>query len=202
MNRIYVTFCFALAVSNLLMAQQAESPYAFGLPAGWRAERTASPPPFAPEFSLRGVEEIRFPPGWGVVGQPDYWSVAYLFWLDAGQKIDTVVLKNNLKIYFDGLVQIGGGRTPHNIPRDKLILTTVHARKVKTEADDKETYQGTIDMLDYMAMKPMRLNFAAHVKVCSAQNHVPLFIEASPKPSNDVIWSRLQTMKKDFKCVK
>ena len=176
------------------------SPYTFDVPDGWRMERSLSPPPFAPRFGLSGIEEIRFPPGWGIFGKEDYWSVAYLFWLDAGQKIDAGVLQDNLRIYFDGLVQIGGGAVPHNIPPDKLLPTVVHIRKIKAEPDDRETYAGTIDMLDYMAMKPIRLNVMVHVKECSAQKHVPLFIEASPKPEKDAIWNDLKRMKTNFRC--
>ena len=189
-----------LLMSHSVFAQQTKARYHFGVPDGWRLERTTSPPPFAPKFGFAGIEEIRFPPGWGVFGKPDYWSVAYLFWLDEGQKVDGEVLQDNLKIYFDGLVQIGGGSVPHNIPKDKLILTAAHIQKIKSEPDDKETFSGTIDMLDYMAMIPMRLNVMAHLKECSAQHHLPLFIEISPKPYADVIWSDLKKMKKEFKC--
>ncbi|HTI12716.1 MAG TPA: hypothetical protein VL832_29290 [Puia sp.] len=175
-------------------------PYSFGVPDRWRIERSSFPPPFAPKVKLTGVEEIRFPPGWGVAGSEDYWSVAYLLWLDAGQKIDEAVLQENLKIYYDGLVITGGGPVPHNIPKDKLVPTRVHIQKIKAEPDDVDTYSGTIDMLDYMAMKPMTLNYMVHVKSCNDKGHFPVFLELSPKPFTDVIWHDLKRMKKDFTC--
>jgi len=149
---------------------------------------------------LKGIEEIRFPPGWGVAGSNEYWSVAYLFWLDKNQTINADVLKEMLTTYFDGLVIIGGGSVPHNIPKDKLIPTKVSIQKIKPEADDFETYSGTINMLDYMAMKPMILNFMMHVKSCDDKNHFPVFAEISPKPFSDALWNDLEKMKKEFKC--
>jgi len=174
------------------------APYTFQVPDGWRIERTAFPPPFAPDIKLHGIEEIRFPAGWGVAGSEDYWSLAYLFWLDAGQKIDEDVLKEMLKTYYDGLVITGGGPVPHNIPKDKMVETKVHIRKITTEPDDLATYAGTVEMLDYMAMKPITLNYKAHTKACNSKDHFPLFLELSPRPFEDVIWNNLEYMKKRF----
>jgi hypothetical protein len=70
-----------------------QAPYHFGLPEGWRIERTTFPPPFAPNVQLKGIEEMRFPPGWGVAGSDEYFSVSFLLWLDGGQTINEFVLQ-------------------------------------------------------------------------------------------------------------
>ena len=176
------------------------APYTFGIPNGWHIERTLFPPPFAPDIKLKGIEEIRFPPGWGVAASHEYWSMAYLFWLNKNQAINADVLKEMLTTYFDGLVITGGGAVPHNIPKDKLIPTKVSIQKKQPEADDIETYSGTINMLDYMAMKPMTLNFMIHVKSCDDKNHFPVFAEASLKPFSDPLWNDLKSMKQHFVC--
>lgn len=175
-------------------------PYTFDIPQNYRIERTSFPPPFALGIKLKGIEEIRFPPGWGTAGKDDYWSLAYLYWLNAGQNIDADVLRETLTTYFDGLVIRGGGPVPHNIPPDKLIPTKVNIQKIRTESDDAATWSGTIDMLDYMAMKPIRLNFLAHMKSCTGQKHTAVFVEASPKAYTDPLWTDLKKMKQNFKC--
>src|SRR6202012_4181926 len=129
--------------------------YTFGVADGWRIERYAYPPAFAPAVKLTGIEELRLPAGWGVAGSDGYWSAAYLLWLDAGQKIDAAVLQENMRIYYDGLIATNVGR---NTPADNMIPTRVSIKKVAAEPDDVETSSGTIDMLDFMAMKPLRLN--------------------------------------------
>lgn len=174
--------------------------YSFDLPRGWRMERTRFPPPFAPQVKLHGIEEIRFPPGWGSAGRPDYWSVAYLFWLDSGQMINESILKDNIRSYYDGLVITGGGPVPHNIPKDKMVETKVDIQKIKAEPGDQQTYTGTVYMLDYMQMKPITLNYRVHVKSCSDKQHFPVFLELSPQPFNNEIWYDLEKMQKNFSC--
>src|SRR5262249_53107539 len=139
-------------------------PYSFTAPDQWPVERSSFPPPFAPDIKLTGIEEIRFMPGWGVAGASDYWSLAYLFWLDAGQQVDASVLREAIKTYYDGLIVNGGGGGPRNIPKDKLIPTKVSLQRVKTFPDDTDTWMGTVDMLDYMAMRPIKLYVAVHLK--------------------------------------
>lgn len=175
-------------------------PYQFDAPEGWGIERTTFPPPFAPKVSLQGVEEIRLLPGWGQHGSEEYWSGAYMYWLKAGQKIDEAVLEQNFQAYYDGLVVTGGGPVKHQIPADKMVTTKVQVKLTKTEPDDIRTYAGTIDMLDYMAMEPIKLNILVHIKDCGDPGHIPLFMEFSPKPYDDEIWYKLKQPKKQFSC--
>ncbi len=73
-----------------------------------------------------------------------------------------------------------------------MVTTKVEIKAIKTEPGDVNTYAGTVDMLDYMGMKPMRLNFLAHVRDCGDPGHVPVFLELSPKPYDDAIWDQLK----------
>ena len=173
-----------------------QAPYRFGLPDGWRIERATFPPPFAPNVQLKGIEEMRFPPGWGVAGSNEYFSVSFLLWLDGGQTINESVLEEMYRRYFDGLIS---NNTAKNA-RDKIIPTKVQIKKIKPESDDLETYAGTIDILDYMALKPLRQNVLVHVKSCEDKSHVPVFFEISPKPYDDILWTKLKSLKQQFSC--
>ena len=136
--------------------------------------------------ALQGIEEVLLPSGWGVAGSPEYWSVGLLWWLKAGQKIDEAVLQQNMQAYYDGL-------------SNKMGATKVQIKTIGTEPDDVRTYMGTVDMLDFMAMKPLRLNFVAHVRDWGDPGHFPVFLELSPKPYDDAIWDQLKQLKKRFK---
>ncbi|HMH23583.1 MAG TPA: hypothetical protein VK563_17475, partial [Puia sp.] len=125
-------------------------PYKLIAPAGWTVEHAWFPPPFAPGVKLKGMEDIRFPPGWGDATSEEYWSVAYLLWLDAGQPIDAAVLQNNLTIYYNELTTGGAGRRGYEITADMAVPTQVTIRKSKAEPGDLETYTGTIHMFDYL----------------------------------------------------
>jgi len=174
-------------------------PYKWMMPEGWRGEPTYLPGPNSPRFPLKAVEDIRFPPGWGVAGSEEYWSVAYLFWLDAGQKIDADILKASLTTYYDDLVAGAVIRRNLTIPPGTIKPVQVTIKKVSTEPDDRETYTGTIAMFDYMGKKPMTLNYFLHVKPCIG-GHTALFLEISPKPFDHPIWGKLKEPKQKFSC--
>jgi hypothetical protein len=176
------------------------APYRFVAPEGWTMEHTYLPAPFAPHVQLKGIEDIRFPPGWANASSDEYWTVAYLFWLDAGQPIDGEMLQKTLKIYYDDLVPGGLMRRDVNLPADQIPPAEVSLKKIKIEPDDLQTYTGTIKMLDYMAQKPILLYYMAHVKSCNAQNKTPLFLEISPKPFEHPIWKTLEGIKGKFDC--
>lgn len=173
------------------------APYKFGLLNGWRIERYLFPPFFAPGVKLKGIEELHLPAGWGDASSNEYWSAAFLYWLDKNQTINADVLKEMLTTYFNGLIH---ANVPPNTPKDNLIPTKVTVQKIKPEADDIETYSATINMLDFQAMKPITLNYMAHVKSCNDKNHFPVFAEISPKPFSDPLWNDLKKMKQEFQC--
>jgi hypothetical protein len=176
------------------------APYRFIVPDGWRVERLRLPGPFVPHVTLRGMEDIRFPAGWADPGSGEYWSVAYLFMLDGGQKIDRDIVQTQLKVYFDDLVPGGLQRRGINFPADKIPPAIVKLSSVKTEKDDVETYSGTIDMLDYMAQKPMTLNCRVHVKECLKEGKTALFVEISPREFGHPVWKVLRRTKEEFGC--
>jgi hypothetical protein len=148
---------------------------------------------------MKGMDDLRFPPGWRDQGSDEYWSFAYLLWLDGGQPIDIPILQDNLKLYYEGL--IGNAVARDHIPADKLVPVQVKLKKIATEGDDKETYTGTIEMLDYMAQKPMTLNCVVHVKKsCAGQGQIPIVFELSPKAFGQGIWEELTHMGHSFRC--
>ena len=199
-NRTSSAFSIVDEVDCIQWIMKELRPYGYPVPDGWRGELYPLPPSFAPKFALQGLEDLRLMPGWGTAGAPDYWSAAALYWLNAGQKIDEAALQQNIQIYYDGLVVTGAGPEKHHIPADKMVATKVEMKAVKPEAGDISTYAGTIDMLDYMAMKPMRLNLMVHVIHCDNPNHIPVLLQFSPKPYDDEIWFSLKQVKMQFRC--
>lgn len=176
------------------------APYKLPLPDGWRSEESYVPGPNSVHLGLRAIEDIRFPPGWGVAGSEEYWSVAYLFWLDGGQKIDASVLQRNLKTYYDDLIAGALIRRNVNVPPGTVKPVQVTIQKLRAEPDDLETYSGTIAMFDYLGKKPMTLNYLVHLKSCADPGHVPLFLEISPQPFGHPLWAKLKEVKQKFVC--
>lgn len=177
-----------------------EAPYTFITPNGWNVERSQLPGPNSPRFALRSIEDMRFPPGWGDARSEEYWSVAYLLWLEGGQKIDAGILQSNLKMYYDDLVAGAIIRRNLTVAPGAVFPTQVTIKKTTAEADDLETYTGTIHMFNYLAQVPMTLNYLLHIKSCAAQNRIPLFFEISPQPFDHPLWRKLKEPKQKFVC--
>lgn len=152
-------------------------PYTLIMPTGWTSERFPIPIDFAPQIPYKGVEELRFAPGWGKRSSADYWSYTYVWWIEGSPTITATDLQDNLKAYYAGLV--GRNSTSRNGLPSKVVPTTTLIKKVKTVGDEA-VYSGTIKMLDYIGQAPITLNCLIHIKSYKEQKHTAVFVEISP----------------------
>ncbi len=185
---------------NIFDAKTWTPPYNLAVPPGWNIERFSLPPEFAQRIIFKGVEDLRFTPGWGDKTSEEYWSYAYLWWLEGNPKIDVGSLQQNLKDYYSGLV--GRNIISRQIPAGKLVPTNTTIKKIKTTEGDTETYSGTVSMLDYMTQQPMVLNILIHIRNCGMQKRTAVFVEVSPKPFGHRVWKEFAIMNKGFQCNK
>ena len=182
---------------NIFDAHTWLPPYELMTPAGWGVERFQLPPDFAPKLTFKGVEDVRFTPGWGEVKSEEHWSYSYLWWLDGTPKIDAEILENNLKLYYNGLVE--RNISSRNIPAEKIVPVVPAIKEIKAAVNDLETYSGTISMLDYHTQKPMILNCLVHVKATNTPNHSAIYFEVSPQPFSHKVWQQLHQIGAGFK---
>ena len=176
------------------------APYVLDTLKGWDVERFLIPIAFAPSISYKGVEDIRFTPGWGKIETNEYWSYAFLWYLDSTQKFDPKIIEKNLVAYYTGLININIDKS--KITADKLVPVKVSIKTRKAEKGDLKTFEGIVNMSDYMTQKPISLNLLIHIKSCKGQNKTFVFHELSPKPFNDNVWNALNQLWLNFKCSK
>ncbi|MEP7111087.1 MAG: hypothetical protein ABI760_24030 [Ferruginibacter sp.] len=173
--------------------------YHLDTPAGWSVEHFSLPPDFAPQMTYKGVEDLRFAPGWGDSTSEEYWSYAYLWWLNGNPLINAASLQENLKAYYDGLV--GRNIISRKIPANKIVPVIVIVKKLMTGEGDTATYSGEIHMLDYMTQQPIVLNSKIHIRNCGSQKkHAVVFVEISPKPLVHAVWQQFTKLEKGFQC--
>jgi len=175
-----------------------EAPYTLPIPKDWTIERFLIPISFAPQLSYNGVEDIRFTPGWGNEKSEEYWSYAFLWYLEGQVEMNSKTIESNLKAYYTGLIGINGS----HIPSEKIIPVIASFKETKKYKDDVKTYVGTINMTDYKGQKPIVLNCKVHMKSCIGVNKTYLFYELSPQPLSYHIWQKLDKLWFDFKCNK
>jgi len=176
------------------------APYTLNIPKGWDVERFLIPIEFAPQIPYKGVEDIRFTPGWGNAKSDEYWSYAFLWYLDGSPETTAEIVATNLKAYYTGLV--GRNIVSRKIPADKLVSIKTAVKQVKTDKGDIKTFRGTVYMLDYMEQQPITLYCIVHLKSCPGKNKVFIFNEISPKPYSDTIWQSLNQLWTEFSCDK
>ncbi|WP_290795351.1 hypothetical protein [Flavihumibacter sp. UBA7668] len=203
----YLSFIFLLVASISIYGQETnqafdghnwEAPYTLPIPTDWTIERFLIPIGFAPQIKYKGVEDIRFTPGWGISTSADYWSYAFLWYLDGHIIMDAATIESNLKAYYTGLIQING----QAIPKEKIIPVETAFKPTTKGEGDVNTFEGTVKMLDYMTEKLIILNVKVHLKSCATLKNTYIFYELSPQPYSHTIWKSLNQLWVNFKCSK
>lgn len=189
-----LSFITSYAQAPEFNERNGEVPYYLSSPANWGVERFPIPIGFAPQIPYKGMEDIRFTPGWAKVASDEYWSYAFLWYLDGEVKMDANIIESNLKQYYSGLITANGSNVP------SPIITTF--KEVAADSNDFKTYLGTISLFDYMAKQPLLLHCKVHVKSCVGETKTFVFYELSPKPLSHAIWQSLDALWVYFKCKK
>jgi len=176
-----------------------EAPYVLDTLKGWGVERFLIPISFAPSLPYKGVEDIRFTPGWAKKATHEYWSYAFLWYLDGTPAFNAKTIENNLKAYYTGLIKVNSDSSKI---ADKLFPVTSSIKSRSTEKEDLKTFEGSVTMLDYMSQKPITLNFIIHTRSCTGKDKTFVFYEVSPMPYSDDVWKMLHQLWGNFKCNK
>jgi hypothetical protein len=209
MNKVLTALVVLCLTTSVAFSQNTEaefdggkwaSPYTLAFPDGWGVERFLIPIEFAPRIPYKGVEDIRFTPGWGNAESNEYWTYAFLWYLEGKPQIDSDIIEKNLMAYYTGLV--GRNIEKRKIPEEKLVHIKVSIKNTTIEKGDLKTFNGTIYMLDYMQQKPITLNCIVHLKLCPGKDNTFVFYQISPKPYNDKTWESLKKLWTEFDCAK
>ena len=203
--KIFGLLFFIFVIRFQVFAQEKFDPVSWKAPYnlsldGWGIERFPIPIDFAPKIPYKGVEDVRFTPGWSKPQSDEYWSYAFLWYVEGVQMIDSKTIENNLSMYFDGLVNRNIEK--RELPKDLIKKTKADFRKLSTpETADESTFTGTIEMVDYMSKKPMVLQAKVHLKRCSSSNYTIIFHQFSPQKRNSAVWAKLNELWNNFRCV-
>jgi hypothetical protein len=195
---IVSSYSFSQSASKEIDLKSWEPPYKLIVPAGWSSEAFLIPIEFAPSIPYKGVEDLRFAPGWSDAKSPEYWSYAFLWYLDNSPEINADIISKNLKDYYSGLVESSVDK--RKTPSEKIVPVKTSFAETAAMPGDNQTYSGTINMFDYMSKKPMTLNCIVHSKTCDGLSKTFIFFEVSPRPMSDSVWKGLDKLWADFVC--
>lgn len=167
------------------------APEQYNLPAkGWNAEKSKFPLGFAPSIPYKGMDDIRFMPGFYDSKSEEFWSYCYLWYLDGGVPFTEVQLQKDLTAYYNGLNQQASG-------------TAVAVKKIKAANGYEASFECTITTMDkFVTQKLITLHVTVHSKKCTQANKTIVFFEVSPQPANGTVWQKLNTVRDGVACEK
>jgi hypothetical protein len=157
-------------------------------PEGWSAERFPFPLFFAPDLAHRGIEELRFMPGYGDVAAPDYFSYSFVWWLDDAPPMGPEAMEGELTEYFAGLA-----RTFDAAHFD----ASAHSATVMEWPPGH--YQGEVNTVDpFHASAPLVLRLAVDVERCGGRPLVGFRL--SPASASEAVWQELARQRRTLRC--
>jgi hypothetical protein len=177
-----------------------EAPYSLPAPKDWGIERFLVPPDFAPAITYKGVEDIRFAPGWAKQTSEEYWSYAFLWYLESKPELTAASIERDLKAYYTGLYKVNSDRAL--LAGEPHFSVTAQFKLTQATKHGLVSLSGTITMMDYMTRKPITLNCKVESKPCPETGKEFVFFQLSPQPFEHTIWKSLGQLWQDFKCKK
>lgn len=170
--------------------------FSWPVPAGWRKETIPFPLEFAPDLPHKGVEELRFGPGFLHPKEPDFWSYDFVWRLDDDSTVDEKTLADELTRYFRGLnMAVGGKRYSFDPGRFKAEVSSLPAR------ERAGSFRGRVESYDAFATgKPIVLNVEARREACPDGRRRFVSFAVSPQPEDASVWKPLREEAAAFRC--
>jgi hypothetical protein len=177
-----------------------EAPYTLPTPTGWGIERFLVPPAFAPSLTYKGVEDIRFSPGWAKQDSEEYWSYAFLWYLTRRPALTAASIEKELKAYYTGLIQVNTDSA--TLAAEPPLSVKAKFRQAESATGDEVLFTGSVTLIDYMTRKPITLNCLVRSIACMETDKEIMFFELSPQPFKHKIWQSLDQIWSGFRCQK
>ncbi|HXT00742.1 MAG TPA: hypothetical protein VN915_08720 [Elusimicrobiota bacterium] len=172
--------------------------FSWPVPAGWRKETIPFPLEFAPDLPHKGVEELRFGPGFAHPKEPDFWSYDFVWRLDDDAPVDEKTLSDELTRYFRGLnMAVGGKKYGFDASHFKAAISAVPASAGTTAA----AFRGRVESYDAFATgKPIVLNVEARREACPDGRRRFVSFAISPQAEDAPVWASLRAETAAFRC--
>ena len=168
------------------------------LPAGWKKETIPFPLDFAPAIAHRGSEELRFAPGMFKPAAPDYWSYAFVWWVEDREMQSWESLQGELNAYFQGLITSVAKEKKLKIPADS-IRVSLHPLRMKA-VGGWQPMNGEATLPDaFSDGRRVQLSLWLYQKDFPALHRRALMALVSPAAADSPVWEQLQQCRAGFR---
>lgn len=184
MSKFLFSILSVLILPMVSFAQEVEKEQSTVLdsPAGWRLEIIEFPLGFAQSIGYEGFEEIRFAPKWNDSSSSEFWAYSFVWYLDDDAKISSDILIDQMKAYYNGIMEIDSTRASF------------------IELNDG-SYVGSVRTHDkFFTKKEIVLNLRMKAQYCSKTDKYTYLFHITKLPFDDPIWGKLKNVKLSDKC--
>lgn len=145
---------------------------------------------FAPDMTLKGIEDARFMKGWRDKDGGTFWSYTFAWNVEHKQPLSIDEISHNLELYFNGLMRIKDRGKESGITESKAFF-------VQTQSETSLlTYKGQIATLDgFFERKPMTFNVKAEQQFCEDIQRAAIVFRFSPLSVDSDVWNQLAKVK-------
>src|SRR6185503_11853910 len=185
-----------------LMAQ--DPPYSLPTPDGWATERMTFPLGFAKDLDHKGVEDLRFAPGMFKAEAPDYFSYAFLMWLEGSVSFEPRALEKDLLKYYKGLCASVAASRKLDLDFSKItVKVDRQEKKGRLRGEEADVSHARIDWYDpFVTGRPLTLHLELWTRSADGGKRSCLVAIASPKEKTAPIWTALRKIQDGFTCPK
>ncbi len=163
------------------------------IPEGWRTETIPFPLSFAPDLPYVGVEELRFSPGMFDAESEQFWTYAFVWWVNANGPHDVESLAKYLENYFQGLAVSVAESKEFEV--GKADFTSA------LEANDDGSFQGHANTFDaFVTGESVRLNIHGRAWTCPDTERMIVFFALSPQAPDHAVWNDLTAIREGIEC--
>lgn len=164
--------------------QYAPQPYSIQAD-GFTVEKSKFPLDFAPAILYKGIDDIRFLPGFYNDKSNEFWSYCFLWYLDGDITFTEQQVQRDLTTYYNGLNQ--------------QTAATVNVKKTKPAAGYEAAFDCTINTVDkFVTQKPVILHATVNIKRCTGKTIA--FFEVSPQEAGSATWQQLHNVRASIGC--
>ncbi len=174
---------------KVISQNKKEIPLLLAIEEPWRSEHLPFPISFAPSLGYKGIEEVRFAKGWGTPESDEFWTYAFLWYLDEDPQLSQSKLKTDINAYFDGLMNVVGKDTK-DIPKTQTSFTK-----------EDMVYHGEATVYDAFFTKELiTLQIDAVSDYCPIKEKYTVLFTISPQPREHNVWKTLNAIDLAFTC--
>lgn len=183
------TLALLFCSATLAFAQESKPETILNSSEGWRPEVFSFPLNFAPSINYKGLEDVRFAPGWSDTTANDYFTYMFVWYLDSDPKLNPNLLTDHMKAYFGGLMSDVSGRS--DLPD---VVSTFKERSTGL-------YTGYVDTYDaFFKKSALKLYTSVHSSYCEKTGKYLVRFNFSPKNSDDPLWKKFEEVKLKIDC--